>query len=65
MLKDISFQIAITKKLSSSDQKDHWLDHAKGKYGEKQVEDTKLLLRVLVLLVPVPVFWALFEQIVS
>jgi solute carrier family 15 oligopeptide transporter 1 len=39
------------------------LDHAKGGiYDSKLIEDTKTLLRVLVLYLPLPVFWALFDQ---
>jgi len=41
---------------------DHWLDVAKGKYNNQLVEDVKCLLRVLVLYLPIPVWWALFDQ---
>lgn len=40
----------------------HWLDHAKYRYGEQLVEDVKVLLRILLLYVPLPIFWALFDQ---
>lgn len=42
--------------------KDHWLDHAVGKYGEDLVRDTKKLLNVLVIYLPLPIFWALQAQ---
>ncbi|CAI5980353.1 unnamed protein product [Closterium sp. NIES-65] len=42
--------------------KAHWLDPAKGAHGEEAVEDVKLLLRVLALFAPVPIFWSLFDQ---
>lgn len=40
----------------------HWLDYAEPKYGKTLVYDVKCLLKVLVLYVPLPIFWALFDQ---
>ena len=40
----------------------HWLDHAKDDYSDSLVEDTKVLLQVLKIFLPIPVFWALFDQ---
>ena len=40
----------------------HWLDYAEPKVGHKMVSDTKILLKILVLFLPFPVFWALFDQ---
>jgi hypothetical protein len=42
--------------------KPHWLDRAKAVHGERDVEDVKVLLRVLLLFVPAPLFWSLFDQ---
>ena len=42
----------------------HFLDRAKERYP-KYIEDTKILLKVLVLYLPLPVYWALFDQQVS
>lgn len=56
------FQNALTTKFKSDEKKAHWLDHAEAKYGKKLVEDTKSALRVLVLFLPLPMFWALFDQ---
>ena len=53
---------ATYKRCTSSEKKEHWMDHAKGKYESSLVEDTKGLLRVLVIFIPIPVFWALFDQ---
>ena len=50
------------KKISSSEKPDHWLDLAKTKYTPQLVEDVKIALRVLVIFIPLPVFWALFDQ---
>lgn len=40
----------------------HWMDSARDKYGDEIVEDVKSLLRVLVMYIPIPVFWALYDQ---
>ncbi|XP_065160312.1 peptide transporter family 1-like isoform X2 [Atheta coriaria] len=53
---------AISEKSKSQEKKEHWLDHAIPEYGESLVQDVKALLRVLVLYIPLPVFWALFDQ---
>ena len=61
----LSFQYALKRKFqsaSSLNKSEHWLDPAKEKYDTKLVGDTKILLRVLVLFLPLPVFWALFDQ---
>jgi len=41
---------------------DHWMDAAKLKYDSQLVEDVKCLLRVLILYIPLPIFWALYDQ---
>lgn len=55
---------SLSKQLSSaSDQiKGHWLDTAKIKFGHQLVQDTKILLNVLILYLPIPFYWALNEQ---
>ncbi|KAJ8924659.1 hypothetical protein NQ315_000810 [Exocentrus adspersus] len=53
---------AVSKKIKSKEKKDHWLDHAIPKYGEKMVKDIKATLKVLVLYIPLPIFWALYDQ---
>lgn len=50
---------------SASDEKPHWLDHASDKYHEIEVADAKAALDVLYTFVAYPVFWALYEQLVS
>jgi solute carrier family 15 oligopeptide transporter 1 len=42
--------------------REHWLDTAKEKYDSRLVEEVKILLRVLLLFLPLPLFWALFKQ---
>lgn len=40
----------------------HWLDHASDKYGSQLVNDIKATLHVLVLYIPLPIFWTLYDQ---
>lgn len=40
----------------------HFLDYAEGKYGKQMVYDIKCLLKILILYVPFPLFWALYDQ---
>ncbi|XP_046387929.1 peptide transporter family 1-like isoform X2 [Ischnura elegans] len=54
---------AIGQKISNKGvKKDHWLDHASDKYDSTVIEDIKGALKVAWLLLPLPVFWALFDQ---
>lgn len=55
-------QHAVVKSIKNKQKRDHWLDHADEKYDKSLIEDIKSLFRVLVLFVPLPVFWALFDQ---
>lgn len=41
---------------------DHWLDYAEDKYEKAFISDVKDVLHVLLLYLPLPVFWALFDQ---
>ena len=50
------------KSLTGKGKGDHWMDVSKEEYGEELVEDVKSLLRVLLLYIPVPIWWALFDQ---
>jgi solute carrier family 15 oligopeptide transporter 1 len=65
------FQYAAKKKLllcfskgrkGSSQKEAHWMDHANEAYPKHLVEDVKLLLKVLVIYIPLPMFWALYDQ---
>lgn len=40
----------------------HWLDWADDKYSKRLIQEIKMVLRVLVLYIPLPMFWALFDQ---
>ena len=47
------------------ENREHWLDYADDKYDKTLISDTKAALRVLFLYIPLPFFWALFDQQVS
>ncbi|CAL1686521.1 unnamed protein product [Lasius platythorax] len=54
---------AISNKVKGRERKcDHWLDHADDTYENKLIEDIKAALRVLKLFIPLPIFWALYDQ---
>ncbi|XP_055351684.1 solute carrier family 15 member 1-like isoform X2 [Paramacrobiotus metropolitanus] len=40
----------------------HWLDAAADKYDAEFIADVKQLLHVLFMFLPIPMFWALFDQ---
>ncbi|XP_013883956.1 solute carrier family 15 member 2 [Austrofundulus limnaeus] len=59
----IGFAIKNRWKSSKSDPKrKHWLDWAEDKYSKRLIQEIKMVLRVLVLYIPLPMFWALFDQ---
>ncbi|KAG5684406.1 hypothetical protein PVAND_013641 [Polypedilum vanderplanki] len=60
--KCIGNAISTKRKEKLTSPREHWLDYAEGKYGRKLVLETKILLNILVLYIPLPLFWALFDQ---
>ncbi|XP_005374129.1 PREDICTED: solute carrier family 15 member 1 [Chinchilla lanigera] len=40
----------------------HWLDWAREKYDERLICQVKMVMRVMFLYIPLPMFWALFDQ---
>lgn len=50
------------KRKSKGDKREHWLDYADDKYGKRNIEDVKILLQILLLYIPLPFFWSLFDQ---
>ncbi|XP_070506336.1 peptide transporter family 1-like [Chironomus tepperi] len=40
----------------------HWLDFSEEKFGPELVQDTKILLNVLTMYLPLPIYWALLNQ---
>ncbi|XP_047457954.1 solute carrier family 15 member 2 [Mugil cephalus] len=50
------------KKSKHDPKKRHWLDWAEEKYSKRLIQEIKMVLRVLLLYIPLPMFWALFDQ---
>jgi len=53
---------AAGRKITSSESREHWLDHADDKYSKRLIADVKSVLSVLFIYIPIPIFWALFDQ---
>ncbi|XP_068084831.1 peptide transporter family 1-like [Anabrus simplex] len=47
---------------SKEEPKEHWLDYADDTYDRKLIADMKIVLAMLYLLIPLPLFWSLFDQ---
>ncbi|XP_070607298.1 solute carrier family 15 member 1 isoform X2 [Erythrolamprus reginae] len=43
-------------------KREHWLDWASEKYDKRLITEVKMVLKVLFLYIPLPMFWALFDQ---
>lgn len=60
------FQYAIKKKLKSKGSKhQHWLDYSQEKYGQRLVAELKMVYRVFYMFLPIPIYWALIDQIAT
>ncbi|NXH38130.1 S15A1 protein, partial [Dicaeum eximium] len=46
-------------------KREHWLDWASEKYDKRLIAQIKMVLKVLFLYIPLPMFWAVFDQQVS
>ncbi|XP_072841330.2 solute carrier family 15 member 2 isoform X2 [Pogona vitticeps] len=57
---------ALTNRIKNRAQhipkREHWLDWASEKYSHQLITDVKMVTRVLFLFIPLPMFWALFDQ---
>ncbi|XP_015270589.1 PREDICTED: solute carrier family 15 member 1 [Gekko japonicus] len=62
--KCIAFAIKNRFKYRSKEypKREHWLDWAREKYAKRLITEIKMVLRVLFLYIPLPMFWALFDQ---
>ncbi|KAK3083214.1 hypothetical protein FSP39_016931, partial [Pinctada imbricata] len=47
---------------NSAEKKSHWLYYADSKFEVAFIEDVRILLKVLFMFLPLPLFWALFDQ---
>ncbi|XP_018571370.1 solute carrier family 15 member 1 [Anoplophora glabripennis] len=53
---------ALARSCKSSRRYDHWLDHARGKFDLKLIQEMKIVCAILLLYTPLPIFWSLFDQ---
>nr|XP_006137750.1 solute carrier family 15 member 2 isoform X2 [Pelodiscus sinensis] len=57
---------AVTNRLKNRSKqiprREHWLDWASEKYSKQLINEIKMVTRVLFLFIPLPMFWALFDQ---
>ncbi|XP_042222595.1 solute carrier family 15 member 1-like isoform X2 [Homarus americanus] len=53
---------ALRQKCKTKENKEHWLDHASDKFDKSLISDVKVVLKILLLYIPLPFFWALFDQ---
>ncbi|KAK3569235.1 hypothetical protein QTP86_026520 [Hemibagrus guttatus] len=62
--KCIGFAIKNRFKYSGSKypQKEHWLDWAEERYDKLLIAQIKMVLKVMFLYIPLPMFWTLFDQ---
>ncbi|XP_037029452.1 peptide transporter family 1-like [Bradysia coprophila] len=60
--KCIGTAIVTKVKATSNTVKSHWLDYAESKYSPDLIDDVKSLMKILVLYIPLPFFWALQDQ---
>lgn len=56
------FHALSRKMFSKAERKEHWLDYAEDQYTSNTIKDVKALMGVLFLYLPLPIFWALFDQ---
>uniref|UniRef100_A0AAR2L4N0 Solute carrier family 15 member 1 n=1 Tax=Pygocentrus nattereri TaxID=42514 RepID=A0AAR2L4N0_PYGNA len=47
---------------SAYPKREHWMDWANEKYDKLLIAQVKMVLKVLFLYIPLPMFWALFDQ---
>ncbi|XP_012705051.3 solute carrier family 15 member 1b [Fundulus heteroclitus] len=47
---------------SAYPKREHWMDWAEEKYDKLLIAQVKMVLKVLFLYIPLPMFWALFDQ---
>jgi solute carrier family 15 oligopeptide transporter 1 len=62
VLSCVKYSIKMKMLSSSSQRKAHFLDYAEDKFDLKLVKDTKIVLSVLKMYLPLPIFWALLNQ---
>jgi dipeptide/tripeptide permease len=50
------------RKNKEKTKKDHWLDYADESYSKELTNGVKILFRIIVVFLPLPLFWGVYEQ---
>lgn len=67
ILSKILPQTAVVNKFKTqkTNPQPHWLDYAEEKHGKSLVADTKAVVNILVLYIPLPIYWSVSMQVGS
>ncbi|RNA38646.1 solute carrier family 15 member 1-like isoform X1 [Brachionus plicatilis] len=49
-------------KFRNIEKKEHWLDYADTKFNKQMIFDVKAFYKIVVVFLPLPIFWALYDQ---
>ncbi|KYR00681.1 Peptide transporter PepT1 [Tieghemostelium lacteum] len=55
-------KIRLRKSINPDSKPQHWLDYAKVEYDSALVDSFKTAFKVLVVFIPLPLFWSLYDQ---
>jgi len=44
---------------------EHWLDYSEDTFGQNLIRDVRAVFKILILYLPLPIYFALFDQQVS
>ena len=50
------------RKCFSKEKKDHFMDYAEGQHSDQIISDAKYVFPLIVMFLPLPFFWALFDM---
>lgn len=63
MTKCIRNAVTVWSKEHRNNPKEHWLDYAEPVHGEQMVSDVKTYLRILCIMITIPMFYAMYNQV--
>lgn len=58
LMKLIWLQNALVDRCRNGKNKTSWLDYSIEKYGQQLVSDTKVVLNILIMFIPLPIYWS-------
>ncbi|XP_026464920.1 peptide transporter family 1-like [Ctenocephalides felis] len=63
MVKCVRHALKMWSKERKTNPKEHWLDYSKADFGEQMVSDIKTYLRILLIMVTIPTFYSMYNQV--